>query len=230
MWLRNKASVSSPTPTISELDAIKFAETALGGTYNDHPTKREYVITDTHSAILAYVIQIQSNEHWYEVFVSANSPSPSIVNLIDFTAHAAYRALPFTVQYPTPSAFQLIQNPQDLSASPNGWHADTSSYTTTRGNNVIAMHGGVATPQTSSPLVFDYTWDPSSSPTSAVNANAATVNAFYIGNTVHVRRRRIPKFLLTQSTVLLVGYHVQVRLHRTGLQLPEHQLRQRRSR
>ena len=83
-----------------------------------------------------------------------------------------------------------MTNPEDTTASPNGWHNDgTTSTTTTSGNNAIAFKtvsgSQVTTSQSASGLVFDYTAVASQQPTVAVNVNAARVNAFYIVNTVH---------------------------------------------
>jgi extracellular elastinolytic metalloproteinase len=67
-----------------------------------------------------------------EVFVDAQDGS--IVDLINFTAHASYRAIPLGQQYSS-GAFTLISNPENLSASPNGWVTNR----TTSGNNVIGL-------------------------------------------------------------------------------------------
>jgi extracellular elastinolytic metalloproteinase len=43
------------------------------------------------------------------------------------------------------------------------------------------------TSQSSSPLIFDYTWNSATSPETAPNVDVARTNAFYIANTLHVR-------------------------------------------
>ncbi|KAG8906518.1 hypothetical protein FRB99_006738 [Tulasnella sp. 403] len=180
-------SVSSPKPKITEAQAISAAESNLGATHNNWPTKLEYVLQENGQAVLTYVVQVEKQDHWYEVFVDA--ATGKVVNVIDFVAEASYRALPFTKADPTSGSFSLISNPQDLSVSPNGWHQDNSqSYQTTQGNNVNSFYGDSSTGQstkTSNPLNFDYPWAPNADPPIATNLDAARVNAFYVANMYH---------------------------------------------
>lgn len=103
--------------------------------------------------------------------------------------------------------FSVVTNPADTLASPDGWHvAGSNSYNATRGNNVVAyktntsgtihchcsirnwltwLRLGTGAP-TSSNLDFLYVQDPSLAPASGPNLDAARVNAFYIGNSIHV--------------------------------------------
>ncbi|KAG8988534.1 hypothetical protein FRB90_002689 [Tulasnella sp. 427] len=172
---------------ITSTQAISFAESHLDGKWNDWPTKTEYVIKDDDNAVLTHVVQIQNKDHWYEAFIDAQTGD--LVNVIDFVADAAYRVVPFTKQDPTWSGFSLLTDPQDTTVSPYGWHKDsTSSYTTTRGNNVNAYHSSTSTGQTSqsaSGLIFDYTWSSTTQPSTANNMEVGTVNAFYIANAYH---------------------------------------------
>ena len=60
-------------------------------------------------------------------------------NNIKSASDASYNVFPFPVEAPTFGSRQLINNPWDLTTSPEGWHSDgTNSYTNTRGNNVYA--------------------------------------------------------------------------------------------
>ncbi|KAG8902106.1 hypothetical protein FRB99_004833 [Tulasnella sp. 403] len=179
-------SVASTKPKITEAQAISAAESNLGAKYNNWPTKLEYVLQENGQAVLTYVVQVQNQDHWYEAFVDA--ATGKVVNVIDFVAEASYRVVPFRAQDPTWSGFTLINNPADLSASPNGWHQDTQPYYTTRGNNVNAYHGDASTgqsTQTSNPLNFDFLWFPNDDPTTPENLDVARVNAFYVGNMYH---------------------------------------------
>lgn len=176
----------SSTAKVTSNEAISLAESHLGGKWNSWPVKTEYFIKDDSSAVLTHVVQVQNEDHWYESFIDAQTGE--LVNVIDFVAEAAYRVVPFTKQDPTWAGFSLLTNPQDTTASPNGWHQDTSSYTTTRGNNVNAYHGSTSTGQTSqsaSGLVFDYTWSPTTQPSTTNNLKVGTVNAFYVANAYH---------------------------------------------
>lgn len=55
------------------------------------------------------------------------------------------------------------------------------------GNNVVAYKSSTTgtVSQSSSSLIFDYTYDTSSAPATTTNIAAAKVNAFYIINSVH---------------------------------------------
>jgi len=103
----------------------------------------------------------------------------------------SYRVLPYYIESPNHGNFELITNPDDAVASPNGWHNDGTAYTTTRGNNVIARDdqngnngNGPLTSQSGAGLVFDY---PYGGPGVAASSyiDAATTNAFYMVNIVH---------------------------------------------
>lgn len=142
-------STAPSTPSISVSDAIAKAEQALDGTHNGQPATIEYVAQEDGSAALVHVVQIQNDEAgtWYEAFVDAHSGS--VISVTDFVAQASvchagsflghlyselplqYRVLPITKEYVT-DGFETLTDPQDLEASPNGWHDDgTTKYTTT---------------------------------------------------------------------------------------------------
>ncbi|KAF5346156.1 hypothetical protein D9758_009963 [Tetrapyrgos nigripes] len=181
----NKIASSSPTVVVE--DAISTAEQALSGTYNQHPTTLEYLVKDDGSAVLSHVIQIQNEEAftWHEAFVDAHTGE--LVSVTDFVASATYLVLPIEKQNIT-QGFETLTDPQNTASSPQGWHSNgTTSTTDTSGNNVIAYKGPQTntTQESSSELNFIYTQDPSVSPTTTGNVNAARVNAFYLGNTLH---------------------------------------------
>ncbi len=105
----------------------------------------------------------------------------------------AYRVLPYYVESPNHGDFELVANPDDAIASPNGWHNDgVSAYTTTRGNNVIVRDDqdgrnetlGPLTGQSGAGLTFDY---PYGGPGVAASTyiDAAATQLFYMSNIVH---------------------------------------------
>ncbi|KAH9173736.1 Fungalysin metallopeptidase-domain-containing protein [Lactarius sanguifluus] len=175
-------------PSVSLADAITTAEKTLAGTYNGHPPTLEFVVQPNGFAALTHVIQIQNEATgtWYEAFVDAHNNT--LLSLTDFVAKASYRVLPIHEQDPT-QGFQTITDPQDMSASPNGWHQEFSTATNlTAGNNAIAYKGSQlidVTVQTSAALNFIYDVDLTKDPTSGTNVQAATTNAFYVVNTFH---------------------------------------------
>lgn len=121
-----------------------------------------------------------------------------------------YRVLPISKEILT-EGFETLTDPQDLAASPNGWHSDGTTSTTTTayvltagivfsskqfltphfshdsGNNAIAFKGAqtATTSQSSTGLNFIFTQNPAQAPTAGQNLDAARTNAFYVVNTVH---------------------------------------------
>ncbi|KAH9013760.1 Fungalysin metallopeptidase-domain-containing protein, partial [Lactarius hengduanensis] len=169
------------TPTVSLNGAIVTAEKALDGTHNGHPATLEFLIQPDGTAALTHVIQIQNERAgtWVEAFVDAHSNK--VVSVTDFVAKSSYLVLPINEGIP-PQGFKVVFDPQDLAASPLGWHDDgTTSTIVTAGNNVNAGN----TSETSPVLNFIYAYGLSQPPDSLNNHNAAVVNVFYVMNSVH---------------------------------------------
>ncbi|KAI0357172.1 hypothetical protein OH77DRAFT_1399444 [Trametes cingulata] len=181
------SSVPSTTPSISVKDAISTAEDKLSGKFNEHPPSLEFVAKKDGSLALTHVVQIQNDETgaWFEAFVDAHSGE--LVQLTDFVAKASYRVLPITKETLV-EGFEVLTDPQNPAASPDGWHSDgTTTTTVTAGNNAVAFKGTQTntTSESSEGLNFIFVQDPSKDPRVQVNIDAARTNAFYIVNTVH---------------------------------------------
>ncbi|TEB21331.1 hypothetical protein FA13DRAFT_140775 [Coprinellus micaceus] len=179
--------IAATTPTVSVESVIPKIEAELNGKYNGHPTTVEYLARPDGTAALTHVIQIQNADEntWYEAFVDAHSGE--LLSITDFSAEAAYRVLPIQKQ-DLPEGLELLTNPHDTVASPQGWHyTSTGTTTTTAGNNVIAYKGTTSslTSQSATGQVFDYTYDTSAAPSTTLNVNAARTNAFYVINKLH---------------------------------------------
>ncbi|KAJ7918189.1 Fungalysin metallopeptidase-domain-containing protein [Mycena leptocephala] len=181
------SSIAPSTPSVSFEDAVATAEDALTGTYNGHPAEIKYFLKDDGSAVLVHSFQVQNEEtgSWYLAYVDAHSNS--LVSVTDFVAKATYLVLPITKEILT-EGFETLVDPENLNASPKGWHwTGTKDSTTTTGNNAITYKGttsGVTT-QSSSGLVFNYPQNAAKAPTTTANVDAARVNNFYLVNTVH---------------------------------------------
>jgi hypothetical protein len=108
------------------------------------------------------------------------------------TSGGVYRVLPYYIESPNHGDFAVISNPENANASPNGWHDDVSNtYTTTRGNNVIARDdqngnngSGPLTNESSPGLVFDYLYG-GPSVAASTYIDAASTQLFYMSNAVH---------------------------------------------
>ncbi|KAF9459618.1 Fungalysin metallopeptidase-domain-containing protein [Collybia nuda] len=179
-------NIAPSKATVTLEAAITTAEKALGGTFNQHPAKIEYLVREDGSVVLTHVVQIQNEAVgiWYQAFVDAHTGD--LASIVDFVAHASYFALPITKQAP-PQGFQVVTNPQDLIASPFGWHSNGNMSTINSGNNAVSFRNGIiSTSGESSPgLNFIYPAQLTASPTIDANVDAARVNAFYVGNVLH---------------------------------------------
>ncbi|KAF8172673.1 Fungalysin metallopeptidase-domain-containing protein [Pholiota molesta] len=180
-------SFASTTPSISVQSAISMAEKALDGTFNNHPPTIEFFAKPDNTAVLTHVVQIQNDATgaWFEAFVDAHSGE--LVSVTDFVTRASYLVLPMQDEILT-QGFQTLVDPEDLTASPLGWHSTgTTNTTVTSGNNAISFKGAqTATTSESSPgLNFAFVQDPTLAPTAQANLDAARTNAFYVVNTMH---------------------------------------------
>ncbi|CAE6377925.1 unnamed protein product [Rhizoctonia solani] len=184
-------SIAPTQPKLTKEDAISKAESITGGKYNDWPTTIEYFAKDSDHVVLTHVVQVQNSEtsEWYEIFVDANSGE--VVNVVDFVSDASYRVVPLNVQDPT-KGYSVQTNPEDGVASPKGWHTTGSTTTSnTSGNNVISYKAffligtSGTSSQSSATNNYDYAYNSAVSPTTSPNVDAARVNAFYVGNSIH---------------------------------------------
>lgn len=105
----------------------------------------------------------------------------------------SYNIFPVPVESPIHGSRQIVTDPENLTASPYGWH-DTdgiagAEFTITRGNNVVASEDTLNdnnigyTPDGGSNLNFDFPLDLSASPVS--NLDASITNLFYWNNVMH---------------------------------------------
>ncbi|SFN07374.1 Por secretion system C-terminal sorting domain-containing protein [Chryseobacterium oleae] len=105
-------------------------------------------------------------------------------------SNASYNVFALPVEAPSFGSRSIVSNPWDLTASPQGWHSNgTTSYTTSRGNNVYAYTdtnntntvGAVA--NGGSTRNFDFPLDVNQVPTTYTSA--AITNLFYTNNMMH---------------------------------------------
>jgi extracellular elastinolytic metalloproteinase len=115
----------SSTPSVALAAAIDAAQRALNGTHNGHPPTVEYFAKDDGSVALTHAFQVTDERGaWYEAFVDAHSGE--LVSVTDYVTQLTYKVLPITKQDPT-DGFQTLVDPEDLTASPEGWVTGTST-------------------------------------------------------------------------------------------------------
>jgi len=140
-----QAGAADINPSVSLRDAIATPEKTLDGTYNlnGRPATLEFVVQPCGFAALTHVIQIRNENAgtWYEAFVDAHNNT--ILSVTEFIVKASvssakqldssyflttysffllmqYRVIPIPVKVPDTEGFFDINDPEDLTASPNG--------------------------------------------------------------------------------------------------------------
>ena len=110
--------------------------------------------------------------------------------------NASYNVFPLPIESATFGSRSVLNNPWDLSASPEGWHSDgINHYTITRGNNVFAYEDVAGTALTAPGYLtgtpaeggatrnFNFPFSINETPVN--NRNASITNLFYLNNKVH---------------------------------------------
>lgn len=126
---------------------------------------------------------------WLNAFIDAHSGD--VLLAVNWTQDAAYRVFPEPLEHPGEGPDQVVTDPDDAEASPLGWHDDgTSSYTDTRGNNVLAQedtsasNSGGRRPDGGVDLDFDFGIDLATQQPPEYE-NFAITNLFYWNNRIH---------------------------------------------
>lgn len=187
----------------------KALYTGGGISADDIPVELVYQPSDDRQAVrLAWDVTIREADtnNWWSIRVDA--ASGEAISTVNWRAHAGethapsgslsqYRVFPFPAENPDQTTHQLVTDPHDTTASPFGWHdnngAAGNEFTDTRGNNVLAQDdmdgnnsGGTRPVGTgSTPLAFDFPFNPANEPEAGNNLNAAIVNLFYWNNIMH---------------------------------------------
>ncbi|KAG9052053.1 hypothetical protein FS842_010578 [Serendipita sp. 407] len=185
--VQGKILSPSDTPSISQEDAIRYAEKALKGAHNDHPPTVAYYVGPLGDLTLTYVVQVVTpgGDHFYEAFVDANDGD--VIAFNDFVSHETYKAVNPTSQA-VDEDYRVFVDPADTFSSPSGWHSVAGvTSNSTSGNNVISyLNVPTNTTVQSAPgLVFNYTYDLSLNVTGGPNIDAARTNTFYLANLIH---------------------------------------------
>lgn len=163
--------------------------------------RQAYIQKETGQLQLVWDLQYELKDNWYNGHVSAHDGT--IVGLVDWVSSAAsYNVIPFGNNDPNDTKRQIVKNPNDKWASPDGWHAQgaiakgAKTYNVTIGNNVYAHNnpdGGNDWQKNYRPsgisdengdITFDYEADfEKDDPEDYIDA--AVTNLFYWCNTAH---------------------------------------------
>lgn len=139
-----------------------------------------------------------AQQHEHLPINSAITPAATHARLTPLAANS-YNVFDYPIESPSFGSRTIVTNPYTKFAptgtgpgSTNGWHDDgTTTYTTTRGNNVLAKEdvdanneSVLGTSPTSAILDFDYPYTQGLN-TAEGNRNAAITNLFYWTNLIH---------------------------------------------
>ncbi|KAJ3276015.1 hypothetical protein HDV01_006185 [Terramyces sp. JEL0728] len=165
-------------------EAVQIAVKQYGVPRDSFPAAKVYVQVPSGKLVYAHQFQLKDStkSKWYQVTVDAQTGQ--IVQTVDYYKHATYQVVKLPKTNPS-QGFEVVADPADKTASPNGWHKSASdSFTNTQGNNVESMIGDLKADGGDS-LAFNTNWDATADPTTDANKQAAIVNNFYISNTLH---------------------------------------------
>jgi extracellular elastinolytic metalloproteinase len=166
--------------------------------------RQAYIQKENGELQLVWDLQYELHDNWYNGHVNAHDGT--IVGLIDWvsssSASATYNVIPFGYNDPNDTERQLVKNPHDKWASPDGWHAQgvlskgAKTYNVTIGNNAYTHtnpDGGNDWQKNYRPLgevgdngeiLFDFVADFETDEPQDYE-DAAVTNLFYWCNTAH---------------------------------------------
>ncbi|KAL1920722.1 uncharacterized protein VTP21DRAFT_1099 [Calcarisporiella thermophila] len=141
----------------------------------------------------AWEIEVEMENNWFQAYI--HEDNGNVLSMVNWVADAYYNVFPFGQNDPSEGPRKMLKNPQDLIASPKGWHVqgDTKNFTETIGNNVYAYENldgpsfpswkGRQRANGGENLIFDFPLDLSQNPKTYLNASIT--NLFYWTNLMH---------------------------------------------
>ncbi|UWX60089.1 T9SS-dependent M36 family metallopeptidase [Chryseobacterium oranimense] len=127
-----------------------------------------------------------------EESVLAGAMNQPLASNLLVPSNASYNVFPLPVEAPTFGPRAIINNPWDITVSPQGWHSDgTNNYTNTRGNNVYAYSDQTNSntagysPSGGATLNFDFPYAEGRYINPFTYRDAAITNLFYMNNKMH---------------------------------------------
>ncbi|EPB87397.1 hypothetical protein HMPREF1544_05823 [Mucor circinelloides 1006PhL] len=163
--------------------------------------RQAYIQKENGDLQLVWDLQYELHDNWYNGHVNAHDGT--IIGLVDWVSSAAaYNVIPFGYNDPNDGKQQLIKDPHDKWASPDGWHAQgalskgAKTFNVTIGNNAYTHtnpDGGSEWQKNYRPsghvdengdIVFDYVANFETDEPQDYE-DAAVTNLFYWCNTAH---------------------------------------------
>ncbi|WP_245924712.1 M36 family metallopeptidase [Mesonia algae] len=138
-----------------------------------------------------------NKEHTHTKFEKLDHPIQNsnnqfgFFNITTLVDNSDYNVFPIPIESPIDGVRQIVKQPANLNASPNGWHDNNGSpgveFTITRGNNVFAFEnrgdGPGSFPDGGDLLNFDFPLNLNQDPEGYIDASVT--NLFYLNNMMH---------------------------------------------
>jgi extracellular elastinolytic metalloproteinase len=184
------AELSQEPENYKDKDSVYYVDGLLKESV---PVSLKYLLLENGRLALVWDMVVDLNENWYHAHICAKTGKA--LQVLDWIADSAYRVFPFGTNDPNEGPRKLITNPQNLKASPAGWHTmgpmETKPITVTMGNNVYAQENKEGQdnwkknyrPDGGKSLVFDFYANLTDKPQSYLDASI--VNLFYWNNIIH---------------------------------------------
>ncbi|CAI6092755.1 unnamed protein product [Clonostachys chloroleuca] len=161
------------------------------GAETDPAAKQVYLVKPEGKLVLAWKIQTIVKDTSFSSYVDIDAGASEVVAVLDHVDYWSYEVYPFGLNDPREGERTTVDNPQDSTASPFGWHDPKNTVSgmyDTEGNNVMA--GAVPVipgnfKEARSPnesFIFPYTPD---ARTPDDSYEAAVTQAFYTTNMLH---------------------------------------------
>ncbi|KAI9592594.1 Fungalysin metallopeptidase-domain-containing protein [Syncephalis fuscata] len=157
----------------------------------DVEVTQSYIQANANELVPAWEYSVKMPLNYFHVHISADGRK--IISMVDKIRFASYRVNKLGENNPVSTPRELVVDPADKIASPNGWHVQgTKRFTTTIGNNVYAQENysnkqdgwkSNYRPDGGKDLKFDFPFDARKAPKD--NINAAITNLFYVNNIMH---------------------------------------------
>ncbi|KAK2748725.1 Extracellular metalloproteinase 9 [Myotisia sp. PD_48] len=168
-----------------------FVLKGTSGALSDPKAHLVYFKKADDSLVLTWKVETDIDDDWLISYIDAKD-GKDIQGVVNWVADATFQVFPFNLNDPTSGERKIITDPWNTTVSPNGWFNDgKTSYTATRGNNVIAQdnpRGGNDYLNNYRPnkpdLKFEYPYSLTMTPPSSYK-DAAITQLFYTCNMYH---------------------------------------------
>ncbi|KAI9592652.1 Fungalysin metallopeptidase-domain-containing protein [Syncephalis fuscata] len=175
----------------SQFGGQSYLLKGVGFATQDIEVEQSYIQTNASELVPAWKYIVKMPINHFHVHITADGKS--IISLFDLVKFASYRVVKAGENNPISTPRELLVDPADKIASPNGWHVQgNKKFTTTIGNNVYAQENykdndlswqSNYRPDGKKDLKFDFPFDSKKGPKD--NVDAAITNLFYMVNTLH---------------------------------------------